>query len=349
MPEHAGTDTEHVEVTVGIPTRNRSDMLRRTIASVLEQSHRRLTLIVSDNASEDDTAEVVASFDDPRIVYSRPDRLVPRPANYNRLVELAETEYVLLLADDDELHPDHLAVTLGAVERWPTVGVAHTGFVIVGPDGQVLAPHINPFKSREPGIFETGAEFLERMMRRSAPSMAYSTAIFRKAAYLESGGLREEDGVTDDFVQLMRAARRWDFAYVNRPLARIGAHTEASSSDLGYFMDGGFRSERCMADIFYANRRTALTEAALPEEEARRLFRLAQRRYRQDVLAHLSMRSDTGDGATVLFRALADEIRQNRRLAVDPLTARFVVGQLGARRVRSVARRARSVQPAARA
>ena len=131
-------------------------MLRGAIASVLRQSHRRFTLIVSDNASEDDTEEVVASFDDPRIVYSRTDRLVPRPENYNRLVELAETDYVVLLADDDELEPDHLAVTLPAIERWPTVGVAHTGRVIVDADDQVLSPHDNPFKSDEPLIFESG-------------------------------------------------------------------------------------------------------------------------------------------------------------------------------------------------
>jgi glycosyltransferase involved in cell wall biosynthesis len=340
MPENAIPDTRHVDVTVGIPTRNRSEMLRKSIASVLDQSHHRFTLIVSDNASDDDTEQVVASFDDPRIVYSRPDRLVPRPDNYNRLVELAETDYVLLLADDDELHRDHLALTLRAIERWPTVGVAHTGRVIVGANDEILSPHEDPFRSHEPLIFETGAQFLERMMRKSAPSMAYSSAIFRKAAYVGSGGLRQEDGVTDDFVQLMRVATRWDFAYVNLPLAKVRAHTEASSSELGWFESGGFRSARCMADIFYDNRKQAISEAGRPEAETRRLARLARRRYRHDILAHLSMRSDTGDRPTVLFGALADEIREDPRLALDPLTTRFVIGQLGGRRVRSAARRA---------
>jgi glycosyltransferase involved in cell wall biosynthesis len=315
-------------------------MLRRSIESVLEQSHRRFTMIVSDNASEDDTAEVVAFFDDPRIVYRRPDRLVPRPENYNRLVGMAETEYVVLLADDDELHPDHLAVTLEAIERWPTVGVAHTGRLIVDANDEVLSPHDNPFKSQEPFIFESGAQFLERMMRKSAPPMAFSSAIFRKAAFLGSGGLREEDGITDDFALLMRAATGWDFAYVNSPLARVRAHAEASSSELGLFMPGGFRTARCMADVFYENRQKAIAEAGRPEAETRRLARLARRRYRHDVLSHLSTRSDTGDGATVLFGALVDEIRQDPRLALEPLTARFVIGQLGGRRVRSVARRA---------
>ena len=56
------SDAASVDVTVGIPTRNRSPLLGKAIASVLRQSYRDFTLVVSDNASDDDTASVVASF-----------------------------------------------------------------------------------------------------------------------------------------------------------------------------------------------------------------------------------------------------------------------------------------------
>ena len=39
-----------MDVTVGIPTYNRSRLLERAIASVLRQSYRSFTLVVSDNA-----------------------------------------------------------------------------------------------------------------------------------------------------------------------------------------------------------------------------------------------------------------------------------------------------------
>ena len=58
-----------VNVTVGIPTYNRARLLERSIASVLRQTYRHFSLVVSDNASDDDTAAVVASFRDPRLVY----------------------------------------------------------------------------------------------------------------------------------------------------------------------------------------------------------------------------------------------------------------------------------------
>src|SRR5512141_366889 len=124
MTAWAASDSMPIDVTVGIPTYNRSELLIRAIASVLGQSYRHFTLVVSDNASDDDTASVVASFRDPRLVYRPLDHNIGRAANTNRLIELAETEFVVLLGDDDELHPDHLSMTVPALKRRATVGVA---------------------------------------------------------------------------------------------------------------------------------------------------------------------------------------------------------------------------------
>ena len=102
----------HVEVgiprvTVGIPTYNRSGMLRGAIESVLSQTFTNLRLVVSDNASEDDTPDVVRSFDDERIEYVRAAHNIGPAGNFRRLLELADTEYLVLLPDDDLLYPDH--------------------------------------------------------------------------------------------------------------------------------------------------------------------------------------------------------------------------------------------------
>lgn len=333
------SDAEDVDVTVGIPTRNRSRLLRRAISSVLGQSYRRFTLIISDNASDDDTPAAVSSFRDERIVFRRLERDIGRVENTNRLIGLAETEFVVLLGDDDELHPDHLALTVEALRRRPSAGVAHAGCVIADADGNTLVPHARLIKTGAPVVFESGAEFLERSMR-SGWTVCWSSATFRRAALIGGGGLRPEDGVIDDLPLLMRIATGWDFVYLNRPLAVMRAHTEASSSSLGSFTPNGFRSSRSVPDLLYERRRRFLAEADLPEAAAQRLARVADRMYRRDLLGHLSMRATTGDGQVVIFKALGGEIRRDRRLGLDPMTWRFVVGQLGARRLRNAARRA---------
>src|SRR5262249_1258282 len=93
-------------VTVAIPTFNRSAMLRQSIQSVLAQTYPSFRLVVRDNASDDDTPEVVRAFGDDRIHYVRSDVNVGAGGNITRLIELADTELVVILPDDDLLYPD---------------------------------------------------------------------------------------------------------------------------------------------------------------------------------------------------------------------------------------------------
>jgi glycosyltransferase involved in cell wall biosynthesis len=332
---------ETVDVTVGIPTRNRSHLLSRSIASVLRQTYPRFRLIVSDNGSDDDTAEVVASFGDSRLAYRPLRRNIGRPANTNRLIDLAETEFMLLLGDDDQLHPEHLSRTVEALKRWPTAGLAHTGCTIADISGEILVQHHRFLETRRSVQFESGAQFLERSMR-SGWTVCFPSATFRRAALLGGGGLRPEDGTIDDIPLLMRIATKWDLAYLDVPLARVTAHADASSSSLGSFTPRGFRGSRALPDMLYERRRRFLAEADLPGPEARRLAKLAERTHRREVLSYLSMRARTGDGQRAIFRDLGREIRRDRRLGFDPRTGRFVVGQLGARRLRDGLRRVRS-------
>jgi glycosyltransferase involved in cell wall biosynthesis len=332
------SDSVPIDVTVGIPTYNRSQLLVTAIASVLRQSYRGFSLVVSDNASDDDTANVVASFRDPRLVYRPLERNVGRAANFNRLIDLAETQFVVLMGDDDQLHPEHLSRTVEALRRCPTAGLVHTGCTIVDISGSHLVSHHRLIETRRPALVESGAQFLERSMR-SGWTVCFPSATFRREALIGGGGLRPEDGTIDDIPLLMRIATDWDLAYLNLPLAVVTAHSDASSSSLGSFTPNGFRASRSLPDMLYDRRRQFLDEADLPDAEAGRLARIAEKTYRREVLGCLSMRAGTGDGQLTIFRALASEIRRDRRLGLDPMTGRFVIGQLGARRLRDALRR----------
>ena len=72
------------KITVGIPTFNRSRLLKQTIETVLAQTFTSFRLIVGDNASEDDTPDVVRSFGDERIDYVRSARNIGAIGSLNR-------------------------------------------------------------------------------------------------------------------------------------------------------------------------------------------------------------------------------------------------------------------------
>ena len=74
-------------LTIGLPTYNRAKYLREAIDSVLGQTFADFTLVISDNASTDETPEIVASYDDSRIVYRRHETNRGWLANFNVSLE----------------------------------------------------------------------------------------------------------------------------------------------------------------------------------------------------------------------------------------------------------------------
>src|SRR4051794_24029792 len=161
------------KVTIGIPTYNRAAFLREAIESALAQSYRDFRLVISDNASTDDTCDVASSFVDPRIRYIRAEQNVGMIGNFNRLVELADTEFLMLLPDDDQLYPDYLSSVVELLERFPSVGVVHTAFDEIDTESRVQNHAVTFVNSRRPPTFELGHAFLERSMTSIA--LCFST------------------------------------------------------------------------------------------------------------------------------------------------------------------------------
>lgn len=123
-------------VSVLIPTFNRRDYLKETLASVLRQSFDDFEVIVSDNASEVDPGDVVAGFADRRLRYYR------NPANLGVTGNLlaahghARGKYVAVLGDDDLWDPQFLAMLVAPLESDPSLALAFCDHFIIGPDGR---------------------------------------------------------------------------------------------------------------------------------------------------------------------------------------------------------------------
>lgn len=77
------------EVTICIPTYNRSGYLRETIAYACgQQTDRVIQILVVDNASTDDTSQVVAAITDDRLRYVRNPENLGMVGNFNRCLDL---------------------------------------------------------------------------------------------------------------------------------------------------------------------------------------------------------------------------------------------------------------------
>lgn len=106
-----------LKLSICISTFNRAAFIGETLESLVSQVTNECEIVVSDNASLDDTETVVAKFarrcDRLRYIKQNTDTGVDR--NYDRTVELARGEYCWLLSDDDPLKPGALAAVLKAL------------------------------------------------------------------------------------------------------------------------------------------------------------------------------------------------------------------------------------------
>ncbi len=97
-------------VTIGIPVYNGENFLEQAIVSILGQTFTDFELIISDNASSDETEDISRSYEtqDERIRYVRNAHNLGAAKNFNQLVNLAKGEYFKWAAHDDAYGPELL-------------------------------------------------------------------------------------------------------------------------------------------------------------------------------------------------------------------------------------------------
>jgi glycosyltransferase involved in cell wall biosynthesis len=110
-----------IVASVCIPAYNRASLLRRAIESIRAQSEPRIEIVVSDDASNDVTPEVVRdlSAKDPRIRYFRNRQNLGLVGNWNRCLALARAPLMSLVNDDDTLTPEAVETACRLLRRFP--------------------------------------------------------------------------------------------------------------------------------------------------------------------------------------------------------------------------------------
>ena len=110
-------------VTIGIPTYNRAIMLKKAIESALNQDYIKIEVIVSDNASIDDTENVCRRFcnTDTRFRYIRHATNLGAKANFIEVLDKASGQFFMWLGDDDWIEPHYVSSCVEQMIVDPTV------------------------------------------------------------------------------------------------------------------------------------------------------------------------------------------------------------------------------------
>lgn len=333
-------------VTVAIPTYNRSTMLRGAIESVLAQTYGDFRLLVFDNASTDETAAVLASYEDPRLEYVRRPENLGLLGNFADALSRLDTEYSVILCDDDLLRPTFLEETVAVLDAHPRAGMAHTAFSIIDGSGDVVEAETDWTYRLTRDTVEPSADFVAESMKWGC-RVCSSAALMRTEA-IPASGFEAADFPAIDFGLWLRMALDWDTAFVARPLAAYRIHGESQSADLGVPHDGGYQTglkwidhRAAVKDRFLDEHRTRLED----ESALRRLVRRA-RRYELTIMVRKASLPERRFLPTV--RALAAAIRADPLVAVDKAALRLLAASVVGRRAVANVRRGRSAPPGQR-
>ncbi|WP_432835874.1 glycosyltransferase family 2 protein [Dactylosporangium sp. CA-092794] len=133
------THAESPLVSIGLPVRNAGRDIEHVVKSVLAQDYPNVELVISDNASTDDTEDVcreLARADD-RIAYHRQPENIGLLPNFRFVGERARGTFFRWIGDDDSLDPAFAAKCVAAFRADPRLILVTTQIDYEGPDGGV--------------------------------------------------------------------------------------------------------------------------------------------------------------------------------------------------------------------
>lgn len=99
---------KQIKFSICIPNYNYGQYLGETIKSVLGQTYQNFEIIVSDNASKDNSVEVIKSFDDKRIRLIQNQYNIGYSGNVDKATNSATGDFIILQLADDLLRPNAL-------------------------------------------------------------------------------------------------------------------------------------------------------------------------------------------------------------------------------------------------
>jgi len=204
------------QVDVAIPCYNYGRYLRACVESILSQDGVSVRVLIIDDASSDDTAEIGQSLalEDRRVQFRRHVQNVKNIATFNEGIDWAEGEYFLILSADDYLLPGSLRRAAAVFMEHPDVVLA-CGQAIVSREEERFQVHA---PAQQPAGFQliSGRTFIESLCADSANNPIWSpTAVVRTSAQKRAGGYSAQIPHAGDLEMWLRFARLGSIAVLN--------------------------------------------------------------------------------------------------------------------------------------
>ncbi len=140
-------------VTICIPTYKRTEYLRHALDSCLAQTYPHYQIIVHDDTQDDSIRRIAESYSSSKIRYYQNKPALGLIPKLNLFLDLATTEWIVMLADDDVFEPTYLEALVPYISQQPRATLIKGRFGIINKDGGLIRmdgqtpPALEAFKS----------------------------------------------------------------------------------------------------------------------------------------------------------------------------------------------------------
>ena len=214
-----------MRLSIGIPAHNHGPFLREALESLLRQDEPFAEIVVSDNHSTDETAEVLAAAqaEHPGLIRAvRPPALLPAAANWNFTLRQLGGDWVSLLSSDDVALPCFARSVRLAVESSANASLVRGGWREIDQQGRTLGERYLLSVKRVTGPAEALYE------QRFGPKASFAAFALRRDVYEQVGGFPEQVTIIADWAMWLLAGALGESVYTGGLMAayRVGHQGE---------------------------------------------------------------------------------------------------------------------------
>lgn len=222
------------KVSVIVPNYNHARFLEQRIDSILQQTYQDFELILLDDASTDQSCEILQTYlGDPRVKAEFNQTNSGSPfKQWNKGLQLAQGKYIWIAESDDYAHPTLLEKLVHVLEQHPTVGLVYSQSWEVDERNTILSTRhywtndLDPQRWQQDFI-NSGAEECRNYLifKNTIPNA--SAVLFRSSLYQHSQIDNESFRLAGDWFAWVKLLAHCDIGFVREPLNyyRTHAHT----------------------------------------------------------------------------------------------------------------------------
>ena len=229
--------SESALVSIVIPIHNGAKWIGETLLSILNQSYRKIEILLIDDASTDDLDSVLVAFDDPRL---RVEHLLVNSgvsAARNLGIHMASGEFIAFCDADDISMEQRIEMQVKKLQNNPELDFCGTAFTCFDGINEILVLHP-----------EENTEIHRALMVGNCFGLS---TVLAKAALLKANHFNENLSLAEDYDLWTRLAiRKTNFTNIKESLVRYRLHDQQASKEKGVRLDilsRSIRARYCVA------------------------------------------------------------------------------------------------------